>query len=89
MKPALVFALVGLASALAIRHSIDSDEAVVYPAEIDQSWIDSRENSAADSDEAVVYPAEIDQSWIDARDVDSDEAVVYPAEIDQSWIDTA
>ncbi|KAI1262688.1 hypothetical protein F5Y18DRAFT_149711 [Xylariaceae sp. FL1019] len=85
MKFTLFFGLAALAAAVAIPRTTDSDEAVVYPAEIDQSWIDSR---GADSDEAVVYPAEIDQSWIDARKVDSDEAVVYPAEIDQSWIDT-
>ncbi|KAI1196274.1 hypothetical protein F5X97DRAFT_325708 [Nemania serpens] len=87
MKYMFIVLLSGLAAAVAIPRAVqDSDEAVVYPAEVDQSWIDSRE---VDSDEAVVYPAEVDQSWIDSREVDSDEAVVYPAEVDQSWIDTA
>ena len=47
----------------------DSDEAVVYPASVDQSWIDAEahKRSAADADEAVVYPAGVDQSWIDAE----------------------
>ncbi|KAM0814056.1 hypothetical protein AB5N19_14058 [Seiridium cardinale] len=68
--------------------SADSDEAVVYPASVDQSWVDAR--SAVDSDEAVVYPASVDQSWVDARsEIDSDEAVVYPASVDQSWVDAA
>ncbi|KAF1738160.1 hypothetical protein BBAD15_g11867 [Beauveria bassiana D1-5] len=69
--------------------AVDSDEAVVYPAQVDQSWVDAQKRSSADSDEAVVYPAQVDQSWVDAqkRSQDSDEAVVYPAQVDQSWVD--
>ncbi|OAA52900.1 hypothetical protein ISF_09178 [Cordyceps fumosorosea ARSEF 2679] len=77
--------------ALTIRDSIavDSDEAIVYPAQVDQSWVDAQKRSQ-DSDEAVVYPAQVDQSWVDAQkrsSQDSDEAVVYPAQVDQSWVD--
>ncbi|KAI1505678.1 hypothetical protein F5X99DRAFT_215343 [Biscogniauxia marginata] len=58
--------MAGMAAAGTIQRSIgsDSDEAVVYPAGVDQSWVDARDG--VDSDEAVVYPAGIDQSWIDA-----------------------
>ncbi|KAI0480018.1 hypothetical protein F4859DRAFT_457170 [Xylaria cf. heliscus] len=44
---------------------VDPDEAVVYPASVDQSWVDARSVSP-DPDEAVMYPASIDQSWVDA-----------------------
>ncbi|KAI9172798.1 Phenylalanine aminomutase (L-beta-phenylalanine forming) [Paramyrothecium foliicola] len=89
---ATVTAVAGAAIPKAIRA--DSDEAVVYPAQVDQSWVDA--SKRADSDEAVVYPAQVDQSWVDASKrsasianagQDSDEAVVYPAQVDQSWVD--
>ncbi|CAJ2504615.1 Uu.00g120090.m01.CDS01 [Anthostomella pinea] len=64
----MVHAMAGMAAAAAIRPNArgaaDSDEAVVYPASVDQSWVDAR--SDTDSDEAVVYPASVDQSWVDA-----------------------
>lgn len=42
--------------------------AVVYPASVDLSWVDSQSKiKRADSDEAVVYPAEVDLSWIDGE----------------------
>ncbi|KAH8719548.1 hypothetical protein GQ44DRAFT_775247 [Phaeosphaeriaceae sp. PMI808] len=47
----------------------DADAAVVYPASIDLSWVDSQQNSKRlDSDEAVVYPAKVDLSWVDSKD---------------------
>ena len=51
---------------------MDADEAVVYPASVDQSWVDSTKRAEAepsmmDADEAVVYPASIDQSWVDSN----------------------
>ncbi|KAL4869527.1 hypothetical protein BDV12DRAFT_196157 [Aspergillus spectabilis] len=51
------------------RSSADADEAVVYPAKIDQSWVDVNveARSLLDADEAVVYPAKVDQSWVDAE----------------------
>ncbi|KAM3453334.1 hypothetical protein NHJ6243_009159 [Beauveria neobassiana] len=91
MKASFVVAfMVGTAVAAVIpARAVDSDEAVVYPAQVDQSWVDAQKRSPADSDEAVVYPAQVDQSWVDAqkRSQDSDEAVVYPAQVDQSWVD--
>ncbi|CAG9998310.1 unnamed protein product [Clonostachys byssicola] len=91
-------AIVSMAMAAALPHLIqsrtDADEAVVYPASVDQSWVDAnvQRRSGTDSDEAVVYPASVDQSWVDATSqkrsgTDSDEAVVYPASVDQSWVD--
>jgi len=47
----------------------DADAAVVYPASIDLSWVDSQQKSKRhDSDEAVVYPAKVDLSWVDSKD---------------------
>ena len=50
---------------------MDADDAVVYPASVDQSWVDSTKRAEAesvmDADEAVVYPASIDQSWVDSN----------------------
>jgi hypothetical protein len=78
-------AVAGAAIPNAIRA--DSDEAVVYPAKVDQTWVDATKR--ADSDEAVVYPAKVDQTWVDAsKRADSDEAVVYPAKVDQTWVDS-
>ena len=44
----------------------DADAAVVYPAGVDVSWVDSHVKAKrVDSDEAVVYPAKVDLSWVD------------------------
>ncbi|EED12770.1 hypothetical protein TSTA_052910 [Talaromyces stipitatus ATCC 10500] len=43
----------------------DADEAVAYPAQVDQSWVDTTRRSV-DADEAVAYPAQVDQSWVDS-----------------------
>ncbi|RYO87810.1 hypothetical protein DL764_008804 [Monosporascus ibericus] len=68
MKPATfvgqLLALVVAVVAAPLAAS-DADDAVVYPASVDQSWVDARE--IADADEAVVYPASVDQSlspWV-------------------------
>ncbi|PMB73929.1 hypothetical protein BM221_001356 [Beauveria bassiana] len=68
MKASFVVAfMVGTAVAAVIpARAADSDEAVVYPAQVDQSWVDAQKRSQ-DSDEAVVYPAQVDQSWVDAQ----------------------
>ncbi|KAI1770220.1 hypothetical protein F4818DRAFT_433838 [Hypoxylon cercidicola] len=58
-----LLALMAATAAIPLPHS-DADDAVVYPASVDQSWVDAR--AALDADEAVVYPASIDQSWVDA-----------------------
>ncbi|KAI1177094.1 hypothetical protein F4777DRAFT_226474 [Nemania sp. FL0916] len=65
----LGFFMAGLVASATIPRGTqtfaDPDEAVVYPAKLDQSWVDAR-TVAADPDEAVVYPAKLDQSWVDA-----------------------
>ncbi|KAM3513150.1 hypothetical protein MY11210_003175 [Beauveria gryllotalpidicola] len=83
MKASFVVALmVGTAVAGVIpARAVDSDEAVVYPAKVDQSWVDAQKSSSANSDEAVVYPAKVAQKRSSAY---YDEAVVYPAQVDQS-----
>ncbi|RYP63327.1 hypothetical protein DL769_006999 [Monosporascus sp. CRB-8-3] len=53
-----------VAVAAAPLAASDADDAVIYPASVDQSWVDARE--VPDADEAVVYPASVDQSWVDA-----------------------
>ncbi|KAI1120021.1 hypothetical protein F5Y10DRAFT_273476 [Nemania abortiva] len=55
---------VAVAIPRAVEIAADPDEAVVYPASVDQSWVDAR--AGLDPDEAVVYPTSVDQSWIDA-----------------------
>ncbi|KAK3299476.1 uncharacterized protein B0H64DRAFT_388552 [Chaetomium fimeti] len=49
---------------------VDADEAVAYPAQVDQSWVDAAntKRAAVDADEAVAYPAKVDQSWVDSPD---------------------
>ncbi|KAI0532443.1 hypothetical protein GGR58DRAFT_507414 [Xylaria digitata] len=71
MKASIAIAhlMAAMAAAGAIPREVttvaDPDEAVVYPANVDQSWVDARSVSP-DPDEAVVYPASVDQSWVDA-----------------------
>ncbi|KAF3484259.1 uncharacterized protein GIQ15_03583 [Arthroderma uncinatum] len=72
MKISIILLLVAAVSAapLATGSSADADEAVVYPAKVDQSWVDAEVKalgSIEDADEAVVYPAKVDQSWVDAE----------------------
>lgn len=64
---------------------VDADEAVVYPASVDQSWVDAAKRSSPDADDAVVHPtSELEDKRSPS---DADEAVVYPASVDQSWVD--
>ncbi|KAL4887398.1 hypothetical protein BJY04DRAFT_212435 [Aspergillus karnatakaensis] len=53
----------------ALNVEADADEAVVYPARVNQSWVNVEARNAlpSDADEAVVYPAKVDQSWVNAE----------------------
>ncbi|GAB1312626.1 hypothetical protein MFIFM68171_02836 [Madurella fahalii] len=64
----LLTPLLAVAAAAAIIPRLDADEAVAYPAQVDQSWVDANtKRDAVDADEAVAYPAQVDQSWVDAQ----------------------
>ncbi|PLB51572.1 hypothetical protein P170DRAFT_471506 [Aspergillus steynii IBT 23096] len=71
MKGYMALAVVVIASIVGAvplpRGPVDDDEAVVYPARVDQSWVDVEIRSPPDADDAVVYPARVDQSWVDAK----------------------
>ncbi|KAA8652908.1 hypothetical protein EYZ11_007149 [Aspergillus tanneri] len=67
MKLRIILILTAAVLILTTRGSVDADEAVVYPAQVDQSWVDAKPRSLPGADEAVVYVAKVDQSWVDAE----------------------